>query len=189
MLGDGLRNWFEIFTGIVVYRVEKSGPTNNDGWINVIEFEKRILRNKICFQGKIYDETDLKQKNALVDSLITYARVFCKFGLLECRRNMFPASLDYRVTKLGRRVDSWGYADKPGFRKRSLFFLVDLYYVVKKKWKIYTVLTLLWGVISSLKSYYAAFNWIRNDLFSFISAIFVVIIGCILGIMNKIENK
>jgi len=171
MWGDNLRIWFELFSGIVVYRITNDGPDNNEGWININEFEKRFIRESLIFADKPYDPSNKKQRNALIDAIIHNASLLCEVKLLERPRNITPPSLDYRVTKLGRKIDAFGYGISPGFRKKTVFFIIYLYFWVKKYWKFVTIGTLGWTFINSFKFYTAMFGWLRNDLFAIISAI------------------
>src|SRR6476646_4105785 len=108
MLGDDLRNWFELFDGLVVYRPRPSGGHVSDGWINWSDIENRFNTQQLRFAGVPYDPNDEAQRNKLLDAIVAYGSGFVSCKLLERRRQISPPSLDYRLTALGRRIGNWG---------------------------------------------------------------------------------
>ena len=171
MWGEGLRWWHEFFAGIAVFRVTADGNDDNEGWINASTCEDRFRRESILLDGRRYDPNDPKQRNQLLDAIISNAGILCHLKLLERRRQMTPPSLDYRVTKLGRKIDAWGYGEHTELRKKLLFFAFEAYLRGKKHWKVITVGAAGWGVVNAFKFYTTALDWIRNDLFSTVSAL------------------
>src|SRR5438034_11778322 len=125
MWGDNLRHWFELFAGMAVYRPGENGEHVSDGWLNVNDIEGRFRTQKLLVQGHPYDATDKSQRNQLLDAIVNNASALCTAKLLERRRQITPPSLDYRVTAIGRRIDNWGYGDKPGLRKRAVFLVIE----------------------------------------------------------------
>jgi hypothetical protein len=103
-----LRNWFELFAGMTVYR-PKDGTHVSDGWLNTKDVERRFSSENLRFGGRRYDASDTEQQNQLLDAIIHNAGLLCTLRLLERRHQLRPPSLDYRVTPLGRRIDAWGY--------------------------------------------------------------------------------
>lgn len=139
MWGDNYRKWFDLFAGIVVYRATEDAPGNDEGWVNVNEYEKMFSSDRLTFNGRPYTPSDTKQRNKLLEAILNNAGALCAVKLLERRRRIAPPSLDYRVTKFGRRVDAWGYGDKPGIRKRLFFFGVEAFFRLKKHWRLVTI--------------------------------------------------
>jgi hypothetical protein len=176
MLGESLRNWFELFSGIAVYHINDKGSDDNEGWININEFEKRFIRERLVFAGKPYDPSDNKQRNQLLNAIIYYASLLCEVKLLERQHKINPTSLEYRVTKLGRKIDKLGYGTNPGLRKRLIFAAIYRFFWIKKYWKIVSFGALGWAIINAYKFYSAAFNWISNDLFAVISALGIALL-------------
>ena len=177
MWGGTQIQWFELFAGIAIYRMTEAGPDNRDGWLNVTDIEKRFKLEQLKFNGSAYDSTNESQRNALLDTIITNASILCEVGVLERRRNISPPSLDYRVTKLGRRVDSWGHGTRPGIRKRIFFLAFNLYFRSKRLWKFVIFGAGAWALLNAIKFYTIALDWIRDDVFPAISAIVVIIVA------------
>jgi hypothetical protein len=176
MWGKNLCNWFELFAGIVVYKMTDNGPDNNEGWINITEFEKCFTRGQLTFAGNPYDPSDAKQRSALLDAIIAKAGLLCTVKLLERRRNIVPPSLDYRVTTFGRKVDSWGYGSHPGLRKKTFFFAIELFFRLKKHQKLVTFGTAGWAMLNAYKFYATTFEWLSNDLFAVVSACGIILL-------------
>lgn len=184
MWGDNYRKWFDLFAGIVVYRATEDAPGNDEGWVNVNEYEKMFSSDRLTFNGRPYTPSDTKQRNKLLEAILNNAGALCAVKLLERRRRIAPPSLDYRVTKFGRRVDAWGYGDKPGIRKRLFFFGVEAFFRLKKHWRLVTIGAACWGVINAIRFYGAALEWIRGDVFVAITALGVAVLiwlGALLG--------
>jgi len=171
MWGKGLRMWFELFAGIAVFQMTDKGADNKDGWINIKEYEDRFKREELNFGGKQYNPSDKKQRNDLLNAIINNASLLCTVKLLERRRNIIPPSLDYRVTKLGRRVDTWGYGDRPKIRKKLLFFFIEVVFRLKRYRKWITIAASCWTILNALKFFGAMFEGLRNDVFAVVSAI------------------
>lgn len=176
MWGENLRYWFELFAGIAVFKVTANGPDNNDGWINISNYENRFCSDRITFNGRPYDPKDTKHRNELLDAIINNAGILCAVKLLERRRQIDPPSLDYRVTKIGRRIDAWGYGENAGFRKKALFFLIETYLRLQKHWKIITIGAAGWAIVNACKFYTTAFDYIRTDFFLSFTAVAVAFV-------------
>jgi hypothetical protein len=176
MWGDGRRVWFELFAGMVVYRGGEPTTGENVGWLNVNDIEGRFRREQLTFQGRKYEPTDKQQKNALLEAIISQASALCYVRLLERRRQMDPPSLDYRVTRLGRRIDNWGYGDGAGFRKRAVFFLIEAFFRLKSYWKVIAIGAAGWALLNAFKFYGAVWSWAANDAFATVSAIVVAVV-------------
>lgn len=189
MWGDSIRAWFELFAGVAVYRVTPTGPEHDDGWINASAFEDRFARESLPFGGRPYDPSDNRQKNALLDALIGNASALCHVGLLERRRNISPPSLDYRVTKLGRRVDSFGSGRSPGVRKRLVFLSIAAYFQVRPYWKLMAIGAGGWTLLNALKFYSAAFEWASGNIFAWISAVVMAAIVAVLAFVKSHLEK
>jgi hypothetical protein len=185
MWGDSLRAWFELFAGVTVHRVTSPGPDNDDGWINASVFEDRFTREGLLFGGRPYDPSDSKQKNALLDAIIANASALCHVGLLERRRNISPPSLDYRVTKLGRRLDSFGYGGSPGLRKRLVFLCIAAYFRLRKYWKLVAIGAGGWALLNALKFYSVAFEWANGNVFALVSAIVTAVVLAVLAFVRS----
>jgi hypothetical protein len=173
MWGDGLRLWFELFAGMVVYRGGEPATGESVGWLNVNDIEGRFKSEKLTFQGRKYDPTDTQQKNALLEAIINKASVLCYVRLLERRRQLHPPSLDYRVTRLGRRIGNWGYGHRPGVRKRAVFFAIEAFFRLKRYWKVIAIGAAGWALLNAFKFYGAVWSWVANDAFAAVSAIVV----------------
>lgn len=170
MLGDDLRNWFELFDGLLIYRPQPSGGHASDGWINWSDIEKRFTSQKLRFAGEPYDPKNEPQRNELLDAIVSYAGVFVRSKLLERRRQISPPSLDYRLTPLGRRIGNWGYGASPGFKKRAFFLLLALGLKAYKLRKVIVVGALGWAALNAVKFYTVATVWVGNMPFAAWSA-------------------
>ena len=170
MWGDNFRHWFELFAGMVVYRPGGTGEHVSDGWLNVDDIENRFWREKLLIQGRPYDANDQSQRNQLFGAILNNAAALCAAKLLERRRQIMPPSLDYRVTAVGRRIDNWGYGDKPGLRKRVLFFVIEAAFRLRRYWKFVAIGAAGWAALNAFKFYFAALQWLSNDLFALLSA-------------------
>lgn len=173
MWGDGLRLWFQLLAGMVVYRGGEPTTGENTGWLNVNDIEGRFRSENLTFHGRKYDPTDKQQKNALLEAIINQAGALCYVRLLERRRQLLPPSLDYRVTRLGRRIDSWGYGDKAGFRKRAVFFAIEAFFRLKRYWKVVAIGAAGWALLNAFKFYGVVWSWAANDAFALVSALVV----------------
>ena len=56
MQGDTMIPWFDIFSGIVVYKVRDDGASNNENWVNINEFIKIFERSKLRLNGVPYEK-------------------------------------------------------------------------------------------------------------------------------------
>jgi hypothetical protein len=173
MWGNQLRIWFELFAGMAIHRPSHDGRHVDDGWINPNDIESRFRLEQLRVQGRTYNPNDLAQRNHLFNAIIGNAGALCSAKLLERRRQITPPSLDYRVTRLGRKVDNWGYGDQPGFRKRLVFFAIETWLRLRRYWKVVAIGAAGWAVLNAAKFYSAAWHWISNDLFALASAVFV----------------
>jgi len=186
MLGDDLRNWFEIFDGLAVYRPQASGGHASDGWINWSDIENRFKTQKLQFAGAPYDPNDQAQHNKLLNAIVAYASGFVWCKLLERRRQISPPSLDYRLTALGRRIGNWGYGPRPGFKKRAFFLLLALGLKAYKLRKVVTIGALGWAALNAVRFYTAATVWAESLPFAVWSA---AVIGAILAVWLVIKAK
>lgn len=166
MLGDDLRTWFELFDGIVIYRPAPGGGHVADGWLNWSDIENRFKSERLRFAGRPYDPSDQEQHEKLLDAIINYAGALVTCKLLERRRKISPPSLDYRLTSFGRRVGNWGYGSTPGFKKRSLFFILALGFRVYRFRTVITVGAVGWGILNAFKFYAAAASWAEGMPFA-----------------------
>ena len=184
MLGDDLRVWYELFDGIVVYRPQSADEGGAEtGWINFTDIENQFINGRLIFGGQPYDPSNREQKNKLLDAIVNFANIFVNFRLLEKRRHISPPSLDYRPTPFGRRVGNWGYGPTPGFKKRSIFFIMALGLLLYK----YRILVALgaagWAIVNAIKFYSEAINWVQNGPFGVYSAaVIAFFVGLILFI-------
>jgi hypothetical protein len=51
MFGDTMIPWFNVFSGVAVYKTTDNGASNNDNWININEFIKIFERGKLWSCG------------------------------------------------------------------------------------------------------------------------------------------
>ena len=159
MLGTDLRNWFELFDGLAVYRPTAAGGHAFDGWLNCTDIEDQFTSSKVTFAGARYEPTDQTQREKFLNVLIGYASTFVFLRLMERRRQMIPPSLDYKLTPLGRRVGNWGYGPRPGFKKQTFFFVAAVFLrTYKYKWLI-AAGAAGWAVLNAFKFYAAAMSW------------------------------
>lgn len=187
MLGDDLRAWFELFNGIVIYRPAPEGGHVADGWLNWSDIENRFKSEKLLFAGRPYDPSDQEQHEKLLDAIVNYAGALVTCKLLERRRQISPPSLDYRLTAFGRRVGSWGYGPQPGFKKRSLFFILALGFRASRFRTVITVGTIGWGVLNAFKFYTAAASWAEGLPFAAWSgAVVTVLIAVWIAFKTKV---
>jgi hypothetical protein len=189
MWGDSLRLWSELFAGMVVYRAGEPTTGENVGWLNVNDIESRFKGEKLTFDGKKYDPNDAQQKNALLEAIIKQAGALCYVKLLERRRQLHRPSLDYRVTPLGRRIDGWGYGNRPGVRKRAVFFLIEAFFRLKRYWKLVAIGAAGWALLNAAKFFGAAWSWISNDLFVAASAAVVAVVIWLGNIALRLLSK
>lgn len=168
MWGTNLRNWFELFAGMTVSRV--GDPSTEQGWLNWSDIERSFQLGNKTFHGQKYDPSNTTQRNNFLDGLVNNASVLCETRLLERRRQINPPSLEYRVTRLGRRIDGWGYGPKPGFRKAMVFFLIEAFYRLKRFKGIIAVGAFGWAALNAARFYGVATEWIGGTAFPFLSA-------------------
>jgi hypothetical protein len=189
MLGNGLRLWFELFVGMVVYRGGQPSPGEDVGWLSVDDIERRFKSENLTFGGKQYDSSCAQQKNALLEAILNNAGALCHVKLLERRRLIHPPSLAFRVTKFGRRVDNWGYGDKPGLQKRTIFFLFELFFRAKRYWKLIAIFAACWTLLNAGRFIGASWDWLNNEAFGIFSALVlaaIVLLGALVsGLLNK----
>ena len=119
MLGDSMIPWFDLFSGITVYKITEAGPDNNDGWVNINAFLQRFENENLKLNGISYKK-DSGRKEEHVNAIINNAGILCQLGLLERNRGSIPPRLDYRVSKRGRKFDSLR-GTKFGEFRRKLF--------------------------------------------------------------------
>ena len=162
MLGKTLISWFELFAGIAVYKITDQGPDNAEGWINIEVIERRFEKEKLKFCGNQYNPSDPRQKENLLNAIIHNAQILCEFGILEKYRSMYPPRLEYRVTKLGRKIDALRGIRIKELRKKFFFFRKALWQQRAKYTKIITIGTFGMGVVNALRFYSVAFTWISE---------------------------
>jgi len=177
MLGEDLRNWFELFDGIVIYKSQPGGGHVSDGWLNWTAIEGRFKSEKLAFMGLRYDPSNEVQRNKLLEALVGYSNTLVRFRLLEKRRQIFPPSLDYRVTAFGRRVSNWGYGANPEFKKKALFFAMALVIRAYRLRWIVVFGAVGWGILNSVRFYMAAASWVESLPFAAWSAAAIAIVG------------
>jgi hypothetical protein len=184
MLGDNLRNWFELFDGITVYRPQEVGGHASDGWINWSDIESQFESQNLQFGGAPYNANNEAQHNKLLDAIVSYASGFVWCKLLERRRQISPPSLDYRLTPLGRRIGNWGYGPRPGFKKRAFFLLLALILKAYKLRMVLSIGALGWAVLNAVKFYIAATVWAESLPFAAWSAVAIAAILVALGVIK-----
>ena len=177
MLGESMVLWFDVFSGIVVYKVEAKGVTDNDGWINVDEYIKIFERRKLRLNGIPY-ERESGREEELINAIIRNAGVLCNLGLLERNRGINPARLEYRVTKKGRKFDQLRGAKFGEFRRKFFFFRQAVFQRLKKYKVVITVAASLMAVVNAAKFTSLALNWI-SDAWVFITSS-VILVGVII---------
>ena len=89
---------------------------------------------------------------------------------------MIPPSLDYRVTQIGRKVDSWGYGDQVKLRTRLTFFLIEVFFRAKKYRKVVILGAAGWAILNAYRFYVAAFDWLGGSAFALASAALIVFV-------------
>jgi hypothetical protein len=152
--------------------VSRAGdPSTEQGWLNWSDVERSFLLGNKTIDGQRYDPNNKTQRNNFLDGLINHASVLCEMKLLERRRQIDPPSLDYRVTRLGRRVDGWGYGPKPGLRKSAVFFSIEVIYWVKRFKGIIAVGAFGWAALNAARFYGVAAQWIGGTAFPVLSAL------------------
>lgn len=162
MLGDTLIPWLDLFSGIAVYTIEEDGPSNNEGWVNIKEYIRIFEQGKLKLNGKPYEGEDAKRKEELEDAIIKNAGILCTLRLLERNRGNHPPRLEYRVTKLGRKIDSLRDGLFGEFRRKFFFFRKALYYeIIKYKW-IVTTGAFLMAIVNAIRFYSLAFTWLSE---------------------------
>jgi len=190
MLGKDLLNWFELFDGIVIYRPCPGGGHQDTGWINWSDIENRFKSEKLLFDGQPYEPSNQEQRELLLNAIIRYAGDLVVCSLLERRRQISPPSLDYRLTRLGRRVGNWGYGENPGFKKRLLFFLIALGFKIYKVRKIIAIGGIGLSVMNAVKFYSTAWSWAESLPFAaWSTAIVTALIAIWAIIKNRLGGK
>jgi hypothetical protein len=184
MLGDDLRHWFELFDSIVIYKPQPDGGHASDSWLNWSDIEGRFKSEGLTFCGQRYNPSDEAQRNRLLEALIGYANTFVRFWLLEKRRLISPPSLDYRLTKFGRLVGNWGYGDKPGFKKRALFFVMALAVRAYRFRWVLVVGTTGWAILNATRFYITAASWIDTLPFAVWSALVIFTLTTVYGFIK-----
>jgi hypothetical protein len=173
MWGDSLRQWFDLFHTIMVYRGGEPTHGPDIGWLTVEDIEGRFRREAFTYEGKPYDPTDERQKEKLYDAILSHASALCSVKLLERRRQMASPMLSYRVTPSGRKVGNWQTRKGASVRKRAVFFAIAVYFRVQRYWKVIALGAAGLTLINAVKFYGIAWEWIRNDVFAAMSALFV----------------
>lgn len=186
MWGDNLRLWFELFAGMAVHH---GGSALSDGWLSFNDIEGRFRRENITFNGSKYDPSDPAQQNALLEAFIRNAGALCFVRLLERRRKIVPPSLDYRVTTFGRVVNRWGYGTRPGFRKRLVFFVIEVFFRLLKFKKLVALGAAGWVMLNAVKFYGVAWDWLSQDVFATVSAVIVGLVIWLTAVFLGHPNK
>ena len=169
MLGDNMIPWFDIFSGIVVYKVENDGGSNNDNWVNINEHIKIFERSKLRLSGKPYQKGTGRDEE-LTNAVITNAGILCELGLLERNRGMNPTRLEYRVTKKGRKFDQLRGSKLGEFRRKLFFFSRASIHRLKKYKGIVTFSAFLMAVVNAARFYSLALTW-ASEAWVFITTV------------------
>jgi len=175
MLGDNMIPWFDIFSGIVIYKVENDGASDNDNWININEYIKIFGRSKLRLNGRPYQKGTGRDEE-LTNAIITNAGILCELGLLERNRGINPPRLEYRVTKKGRKFEQL-LGSKLGEFRRKLFFFSRVVIQRLKKYKgIVTFAAFLMAVVNAVRFYSLALTWASEGW------VFVTSLAVLLGV-------
>ncbi len=169
MLGDNMIPWFDIFSEIVVYKIEKDGVSNNDNWVNINEHIKKFEHSKLRLNGKPYQKGTGREEE-LADAIITNAGILCELGLLERNRGMNPTRLEYRVTKKGRKFDQLRGAKFGEFRRKLFFFARASIQQLKKYKGIVTFAAFLMAVVNAARFYSLTLTW-ASEAWVFITTV------------------
>ena len=169
MLGDNMIPWFDIFSGIVVYKVENDSVSDNDNWVNINEHIKIFEHSKLRLNGKPYQK-GTERDEELTNAIITNAGILCELGFLERNRGINPPRLEYRVTKKGRKFDQLR-GSKLGELRRKLFFFSRAVIQRLKKYKgIVTFAAFLMAVVNAVRFYSLALTW-TSEAWVFITSV------------------
>ncbi|MFZ3090637.1 MAG: hypothetical protein WA240_08455 [Nitrospirota bacterium] len=187
MIGDAFIQWFNLFSGIVVYTIKDTGASNNDGWVNIDELVKIFVRDKLRLNGKLYDGKDKREEEALINAIISNANILCMMGVLEKNRGINPPRLEYRVTKHGRKLDSLSGTTFGEFQRRIFFFRKALFLKASKHKKLLMIITVgafLMAVVNAIRFYSLAFTWLF-ELSVFAILFLVAAVIAMLAIFKK----
>jgi hypothetical protein len=168
MLGESMIPWFDIFSGIIVYKIKDDGVSDNDKWINIDEYIKIFERGKLRLNGKPY-EKGMGREEELTNAIITNAGILCELGLLERNRGTNPPRLEYRVTNKGRKFDQLRGSKLGELRRKLFFFRRVVFQRIKKYKSIVTVAAFLMAVVNAIRFYSLALTWI-SDAWVFIAS-------------------
>jgi len=169
MLGDNMIPWFDMFSGIVVYKVENDGVSNNNNWANINEYIKTFERSKLRLNGKPYQKGTGRDEE-LADAIITNAGILCELGLLERNRGMNPTRLEYRVTKKGRKFDQLRGSKFGDLRRKIFLFSRASIQRLKKYKSIVTFAAFLMAVVNAARFYSLTLTW-ASEAWVFITTV------------------
>ena len=65
MLGESMVPWFNVFSGIVVYKVKPDGVSDNDMWININEYVKIFERDNLRLNGIPYEKETGREEEVI----------------------------------------------------------------------------------------------------------------------------
>jgi len=168
--------WFNVFSGIVVYKVKPDGVSDNDMWININEYVKIFERDNLRLNGIPY-EKETGREEEVINAIIANAGILCDLGLLERNRGISPPRLDYRVTKKGRNFDQLRGKRFGEFRRKFFFFRHVVFQRLKKYKRVITVAAFLMAALNAVKFYSLALTWI-SDGWVLITSV-VIFVGAI----------
>lgn len=173
MLGESMIPWFNIFSGIIVYKVKDDGVSDNDKWINIDEYIKIFERSKLRLNGKPYEKGTGREEE-LTNAIITNAGIFCELGLLERNRGINPPRLEYRVTSKGRKFDQLRGSRRGEARRKFFFFRKVVLQRIKKYKGIITVAASLMAVVNAARFFTLALPWISDAWVIIASAVMLL---------------
>ncbi len=174
MLGDTYIPWLSLFAGIVTYKIGEDGqPDNNEGFINIDEYIRIFEQRKLSLGGTPY-EKDADREEELVEAIIHNAGVLCQLGLMERKRGILGARLEYRVTTKGRKLDALSLS-KFGLFRCKLFFLSRCLWQRIKKYKILiTGAAFGMAIVNAARFYNLAFTWASEAMLAFATVVSLV---------------
>ncbi|ATI03064.1 MULTISPECIES: hypothetical protein [Cycloclasticus] len=171
MLGDSYIPWLSLFAGVVIYKIQDDGASNdNGGFINIDDFAKRIELERLSLSGIAYEKGQGREEE-LMEAIIHNAGVLCELGLMERKRGMVPPRLEFRVTPKGRKYDSLAHGKIGLIRCKLFFFSHCMWQRIKKYKAIITVAAFCMAVVNAVRFYNLAFTWISESTLALASII------------------
>jgi hypothetical protein len=175
MLGDSYIPWLSLFSGMVIYKIQDDGISNNNGgFINIDDFAKRFEQEKLTLSGIPYEKRQGREEE-LMEAIIHNAGVLCELGFMERKRGTIPPRLEYRVTFKGRKYDSLAHR-KIGLLRCKLFFFGHCMWQRVKKYKaIITVAAFGMAIVNAVRFYNLAFTSVSESALALASLIGLLI--------------